>query len=301
MGFAPWSAPQVNPMTLAPLAPLDAGASVADAISIASRATGVDFRYLLETASRESSLNPNAKSGSSSAAGLYQFLDQTWLATLKRHGSEHGLGAEAGVIQQDDSGRMSVADPAQRQAILALRKDPQICALMAGELTRDSRTTLEGALGRPVDNGELYLAHFLGPREAARLIGESAARPDAAAATSFPDAARANRAVFYDDAGAPRTLAEVKGLLTRPHGAQSPRDEIFPAATRIAELRLPSFSEFDDEQASLGLSAIMPSPMMPALRLTPQILEILSSLDPLAGASKDENDPITSSLRAQRD
>jgi hypothetical protein len=301
MGFAPFSAPQVNPMTLAPLSPLDARASIADAISIASRATGVDFRYLLDTASRESSLNPNAKSGSSSAAGLYQFLDQTWLATVKRHGSMHGLGAEAGVIEQDPSGRMSVADPAHRQAILALREDPKICALMAGELARDSRATLEGALGRPVDNGELYLAHFLGPREAARFIGESEARPDGTAATSFPDAARANRAVFYDDAGAQRTLAEVKGLLTRPPGAPSPRDEIFPAATRIAELRLPSFSEFGDEQALLGLSAIMPSPMMPALRLTPQILEILSSLDPLASASEDESGLANSSPRAQRD
>jgi hypothetical protein len=288
-------------MTIAPLTPVHSGASVADAISIASRATGVDFRYLLETASRESSLNPNAKSGSSSAAGLYQFLDQTWLATVKRHGPEHGLGVEAGLIQQDQSGRMSVIDPAQRQAILALRKDPQVCALMAGELTRDSRAALEGTLGRPVDNGELYLAHFLGPREAARLIGESAARPDAAAATSFPEAARANRAVFYDAAGAERTLAEVKGLLTRPHGAPSPRDEELPSATRIAELRLPSSSGSGEEQFALALQTIMPSPMMPALRLTPEILEILSSLDPLASSSKDDTNSITSSLRAQRD
>jgi hypothetical protein len=196
---------------------------------------------------------------------------------------------------------MSVADPAQRQAILALRKDPQVCALMAGELTRDSRAALEGSLGRPVDNGELYLAHFLGPREAARLIGESEAKPAAAAATSFPEAARANRAVFYDAAGAPRTLAEVKGLLTRPHGAPLPHGEGLAATTHTAELRLPNFSESGDEQASFGLSSIMPSPMMPALRLTPEILQILSSLDPLASSSKDDKDSITSALRAQRD
>ena len=54
-------------------------------------ATGSDFHYLLGTAMRESSLKPSAQSATSSAAGLFQFVDQTWLAWSKPHGAKYGL------------------------------------------------------------------------------------------------------------------------------------------------------------------------------------------------------------------
>ncbi|MGL4729664.1 MAG: transglycosylase SLT domain-containing protein, partial [Bosea sp. (in: a-proteobacteria)] len=41
--------------------------------------TGTDFGYLVRTAQRESALDPNAKARTSSATGLFQFIDQTWL------------------------------------------------------------------------------------------------------------------------------------------------------------------------------------------------------------------------------
>ena len=53
---------------------------VVSALKNAAAATGSDFHYLLGTAMRESSLKPDARSHSSSAAGLFQFIDQTWLA-----------------------------------------------------------------------------------------------------------------------------------------------------------------------------------------------------------------------------
>jgi soluble lytic murein transglycosylase-like protein len=52
---------------------------VREAIAQASDKTGVDFAFLLATAKRESSLNPKARAKTSSAKGLFQFLDQTWL------------------------------------------------------------------------------------------------------------------------------------------------------------------------------------------------------------------------------
>ncbi|MFZ1990358.1 MAG: transglycosylase SLT domain-containing protein, partial [Alphaproteobacteria bacterium] len=64
------------------------GDSVTQALAKASRATGVDFSYLLNTAKRESSLNPDAKSKTSSATGLFQFVEQTWLQALKAHGTD---------------------------------------------------------------------------------------------------------------------------------------------------------------------------------------------------------------------
>ncbi|MFO1186490.1 MAG: transglycosylase SLT domain-containing protein [Alphaproteobacteria bacterium] len=273
-------------MSIAPLNAADPKLSVTDAISLASRATGVDFSYLLNTAKRESSLNPEAKSGSSSATGLFQFLDQTWFATVKRHGAEHGLGTQAGFITQT-GGRFEVEDPAQKQAILSLRKDPRIAALMAGEFTNDSKSALETQLGRKADSGELYLAHFFGPREAARFISEGTQSPGASAAASFPDAAHANRGVFYGTDGSARSFGQVKDYLTHQHGGSPASLETARAATpsagfEIPNLRLPSFSESSDEETPRAFLASAP---MPALRLTPEILTILASLDPVQGGA----------------
>ena len=150
-----------------------AGASVATvafAIERASARTGVDFDYLMKTALRESSLNPSAKAGTSSATGLFQFIDQTWLGMVKEHGAEHGLGHYADQISQTKSGRYVVADRQIRREILALRYDAEISATMAAEYTQDSADMLRGTLGREPTGGELYAAHFLGPGGALDLI-----------------------------------------------------------------------------------------------------------------------------------
>lgn len=181
---------------------------VRGAIARASQATGIDFAYLLGQARVESGLNPQARAGTSSAAGLYQFTNATWLNTLDRHGAAHGYGWAADAI---DNGR--VRDPAMRQTILSMRFDPQLAALMAGELAGDNRDALVGVLGREPDAAELYLAHFLGASGAGRFLTALAADPGQSAAALFPDAAMANKAIFYGPGGAPRSLGEVMDLL----------------------------------------------------------------------------------------
>ena len=70
------------------------------AIQRASNATGVDFSFLMRTAGRESGYNPKAKAPTSSAAGLFQFVDQTWLATLKRHAAKYVYAPYANLIEK---------------------------------------------------------------------------------------------------------------------------------------------------------------------------------------------------------
>ena len=168
----------------------------------------MDFAYLLGEALLESRLNPNARAATSSAAGLYQFTSGTWLQMLDRHGAEHGLGWAGAAIA---GGR--VIDPAQRGAIMDLRFDPDAAALMAGELANDNRQTLTGVLGRAPDAGELYLAHFLGAGGASQFLTALAADLGQSASSLFPAAASANRGIFYDAAGAPRSLGGVMELL----------------------------------------------------------------------------------------
>lgn len=196
------------------------------AIQKASNATGVDFSFLLGTAKRESGYNPRAKAPSSSAAGLFQFVEQTWLSTLKQHGAKYGYARYAELISKGADGRYRVATPEAREMVMNLRFDPHAASLMAGELTSDHAAYLRGRVGRSPTSGELYAAHFLGPQGSARLIEAMQASPGAAAASLFPDAARANRSIFYRD-GRAATVSEVYANLTRAGGggeAVRPRD-----------------------------------------------------------------------------
>jgi len=179
------------------------------ALHQASAETGSNFDYLLGTAMRESSLKPQAKSSTSSASGLFQFVDQTWLGLVKQYGGRYGLGSYASAIQQNSDGRYEADNQADRQAILALRNDPKVSALMEGEFANETRSTLESSLGRGVCNGELYAAHFLGPEAACKLIKMSENQPAASAPSAFPAAASANKSVFFKADGSPKTVRDV--------------------------------------------------------------------------------------------
>jgi len=197
------------------------GAMVRDAIANAASATGTDFDFLMKTAQRESSFNPRAKASTSSASGLFQFIDSTWLNMVKRYGARHGLSNEAQMIATDSSGRSWVADPNQRRAILNLRFDPMIAAKLAGEFTRENANFLKSRIGRDPDAGELYAAHFLGPSGAAQLVQTVNRSPDMPATALFPEAASANRSIFYDRDGSPRTVRGLVAELSRKIGGSA--------------------------------------------------------------------------------
>ena len=190
---------------------------VETAIQRASNATGVDFSFLLGTARRESGYNPGAHAPTSSAAGIFQFVEQTWMGTLKQHGAKYGYARYADLIQKGSDGRYFVQGAEARRVVMDLRLDPHAASLMAGELASDHASYLRGRMGRDPTAGELYVAHFLGPQGSARLIEAVKSNPQASAAALFPDAAAANRSIFYRD-GRPATIGEVYANLTRPQG-----------------------------------------------------------------------------------
>ena len=192
-----------------------AGSTVTGAIRQASQATGTSFNYLLATAQVESGLDPRAGASTSSARGLFQFIDQTWLGTIKQSGAALGYGRYADAITKTSDGHYQVDDPTMRQEILKLRNDPTANAVMAGAFTAENAQYLTDKLGRQPSEGELYIAHFLGAGGAARLITLAATNPGSKATDFFPGAAKANSSIFYDRAtGAVRTLAQVRDVLT---------------------------------------------------------------------------------------
>lgn len=258
-----------------PLVVTQAPQSVEQAIAAAAQRTSVDFGYLVAQAQVESAMNPRAKARTSSATGLYQFIDSTWLATMRRHGERFGLGDVAAQIGQTNGGIAFVRDPAQRQAILAMRKDPQIASLMAAGLAEDNRAHLLPILGRQPDHGELYLAHFLGAGGAGRFLSALQNDPNQSAASLFRRPAAANRAIFYERSGAPRSLAGVMQVLdnkmaralenapTQTNAAIAQGPMRVPEFAPIPSSRSPSLIGDEGFFRSTTQSVVTPNPITP--------------------------------------
>ncbi|MDA9403567.1 lytic transglycosylase domain-containing protein [Bradyrhizobium sp. CCBAU 45389] len=188
-------------------------ARVAGAIKQASNISGVSFQYMLTTAKMESDFDPTAGATTSSAHGLYQFIDQTWLGTVKEAGSQLGYGNYADAITRTSSGTYTVDDPFMKRSIMKLRDDPEAASAMAAALTQSNSFKLTGLLGRRPSDSELYMAHFMGIGGAAKLIANAEDNPQAVGARLFPNAAAANRSIFYARDGRARSVSDVYSVL----------------------------------------------------------------------------------------
>lgn len=202
-------------------------ASVKSAIRNAARDSGLDFDLMLGVAKRESSLRPDAQASTSSASGLFQFIDQTWLGAVKEHGEALGLGDVAADITAGESG-YEVADPARRKEILDMRFNPSVAAGVAGKTLAAAKDRLSASLGREASGAEVYMAHFLGERGAVRMLQ---AGDNAVAASVDPRAAKANQPLFYDGSR-PLTVAEFKGKIGQGLGDESPSQAALASAPR---------------------------------------------------------------------
>jgi hypothetical protein len=280
------SSPVPSPATgpVAPPSPARAPASRAErAIADAARRTSIDFGYLVAQARIESAMNPDARATVSSATGLYQFIESTWLSTMQRHGARFGLGDIAARIARGADGEAEVADPAARRAILALRRDPEIAALMAAGLAEDNRAHLASVLGRQPDHSELYLAHFLGAGGAARFLTEMARDPDRSAAALFPRPAAANPGVFHDAGGRARSLAEVMAILSarleqagapaearpKPPPYLAPDDAVFGPGTPVPLT--------GTRRPTIAPSPVLSAPLAPSPQRIPPMSSVLSA------------------------
>jgi hypothetical protein len=183
--------------------------TVLRSIRQASQATATDFGLLMAQAERESGFRADAKSATSSAAGLFQFVESTWLDMVHRFGDKYGVGDLAQQISETANGKLVVANANTRQKILDLRQDPAISASLAAEYAKQNQNSIEQSLGRPVSRGDLYMAHFLGAGGATQFLKALDVKGDMPAAKLLPDAAAGNPGIFYDGAGQAKTVREI--------------------------------------------------------------------------------------------
>ncbi|WP_176849556.1 transglycosylase SLT domain-containing protein [Belnapia rosea] len=202
--------------------------SVAAALAAATRSTGTDPVLLRAIAWQESRFSHRAGNRQSTARGLMQFTEATWLEVVRDFGPRHGMAREAALLSTNPrTGAITTRHPRDLRAILARRFDPRLSAIMAAERLAAEQAGLQAMLGRPAGPAELYVTHLLGPAGARRFLAElnrAPARPALEAVGS--DSIAANRGVFFErGTGRMLSLAEVHagvGRLLAEQGA-SPR------------------------------------------------------------------------------
>lgn len=235
-------------------------AAIARTIGEAARLGGVNRAYLVAQAEIESSMVPHARARGTSATGLFQFLDATWIETVQRYAERFAPGIDP-VIDRIRAGTpiRSLA-PGERRHLLSLRNDPSAASLVAAALAGENAAKLERLLGREASDVELYLAHFLGTGGARQFLKAWAANPRAAAANILPAAARANRSVFYTTAGAPRSLDAVRQLLASKIGHAKRRTShlLQVPATEETDGNIIAFNHYFSDDTSPDLITPVP-------------------------------------------
>jgi len=166
------------------------------ALQRAERKTGLSASLLRRIAERESRLDPFAQSSSSSARGLMQFTRDTWLEVVRDFGPAHGLSTQAAKLTTDRNGNIGARDWGDLQAILKLRDNPRLSAVLAAERLRKARPSLEKVIGRSASPADLYLVHLLGPSGARNFLTALQKTPERSSTAVVGDAAKPNPGMF---------------------------------------------------------------------------------------------------------
>ncbi|MFE1600264.1 transglycosylase SLT domain-containing protein [Methylobacterium sp. ID0610] len=186
-----------DPNEILTFGPMKVRRHIVQTIVKAAYKVGMDPVLLMAVADKESSFLTEVQARTSSATGLYQFIERTWLQVMREFGALHGYAREAALIGEDNA----VADGAERARILDLRRDPALSAILAGEMLKRDSARIAARIGRTLTLGETYLAHFLGPDDAERFMAKVVEEPKAEAAALLPKPAKANKPIFYERVG----------------------------------------------------------------------------------------------------
>ncbi|WP_244430693.1 transglycosylase SLT domain-containing protein [Methylocystis sp. ATCC 49242] len=206
--------------------PVKVHQSIVERVVQAANKTEMDPALLMAIADKESSFSSTAKAKTSSASGLFQFVEKTWLQALKNFGGRYGHEEDAKAIAAQDKA-VSVA-PQKRAQILNLRNDPFLSAALAAEMLKKDSAKIAEKIGRALTAGETYLIHFLGPEDAERFMKTVEEAPNTSAAALLPKPARANKPIFYEQQGGKlkdRSVSEVHEAFESMMGKRTSRYE----------------------------------------------------------------------------
>jgi hypothetical protein len=144
--------------------------------------------YLKTIALLESGGDANAKAKTSSAGGMFQFIDSTWKQMTKEMGKDYSL--------QD-------------------KFDPKKAEEVAAYFSSKQKGQLEKGIGRQASSTDMYMSHFLGAGGATKFLNAMGKDPKQSAAALDPAAAKANKSIYYNKEGKERTVEEVYALMDK--------------------------------------------------------------------------------------
>ena len=167
--------------------------------------------------------DPAARSATSSAMGNFQFINSTWLDTVKKN-------------------RPDIANGRSDEDLLALRSDPKLSREMAGYLLNENESALK-AQGIETTPGNLYLAHFLGAGAAAKVLKADKDTPVADIVGA--DAVKANQSILGG-----KTVGSVVGWAERKMGGTARGSggliDFIPEDKRVAMLQRAQVTVLND-------------------------------------------------------
>ena len=181
---------------------------IIDTLHQVSQETGADFQQLIITAMIESDLGRVTISSKSTARGVYQFIEPTWLVLMKRYGNRIGYQSYADAITfnaETHHPEVKGGIPL-RQKILDLRYDNRISALLKTYQAQDEKRVLARFKnGQNITVTDHYIAHMLGLSLARTFYKLKQSESDYILAhlkdSNFRQAVQLNRSFFYDEHG----------------------------------------------------------------------------------------------------
>ena len=201
---------------------------IIDTLHRTSKKTGVDFDLLIVTAMIESDLGRMTISSSSSARGIYQFIEPTWLVLMKRYGERIGYKAYADMIEINKETRqpqITHGGVVMRQKILDLRYNTRIAALIKAHQIKDEERVLRSFKnGQDINITDHYIAHMLGLSLARTFYqlkqSESVIILSNLKNRKFHEAITLNKSFFYDSNGAGLSASDAYGQFEKKIAAK---------------------------------------------------------------------------------
>ena len=240
--------------------------NVKDTIISAAKLVGVDPALMAGVAAVESGFNPGAKASTSSASGLFQFINSTWSAMIKKYGSKYGIPNNASPM------------------------DGRINSILGAAYIKENAQIVKGIKGG-VNPADVYMAHFMGGGGVRKFLTAMRSNPNASAAALFPDAAKANKSIFYNN-GTARTLQEVYNLMQQKLSTRASQFGVDLANLKSSASTTPSTNTGTTETKKDGASKTAPAVAKTASGVPMSIAKPGSVAAPATGneqAQKDAN------------
>ncbi|MCB9989568.1 MAG: hypothetical protein H6868_09605 [Rhodospirillales bacterium] len=182
--------------------------AVQKAVAKAARTTGNSEEFLYRVYARESGLTPDSCNNVNGPCGLAQFQPETFLEFAYKYKGqlpkEHKKLYDQIKYGKSTHWKYTVTNPKTKAALLELRNDPEVAAILGGFHMNENfarvKKALPKAIARQLDDTDKYIGgHFLSVGGGSKFLKllHNPKTAHHAAKDYLPEQAKSNEAIFY--------------------------------------------------------------------------------------------------------